>query len=183
MKTRSTLDFQMHHREQLLNKYSFIALIRPQNIIMAAEIQRNVAASPSRCFSFIFWGFCCDRAPHPEPCAVCMHGCAWAPVSQGTLCEALAAGLLLNMKIKCERWGGEREEDRRGTDEGTQRGDDETGRAKWLSAGESWRLPTASVRGGCLVQLRPAATLVISTKHAPCCTVQPAPLCAPTDQD
>lgn len=84
MKTTYTLDFQMHHREQLLNKYSFIALIRPQNIIMAAAIQRSVAASPSRCFSFIFWGFCCARAPHPEPCAVCMHGCAWAPVSQGT---------------------------------------------------------------------------------------------------
>lgn len=40
------------------------------------------------------------------------------------------------MKIKRKRWGGEGEEDRRGTDEGTQRGDDEMGCEKWLTVGE-----------------------------------------------
>lgn len=76
------------------------------------------------------------------------------------------------MKIKRERWGEEQEEDRRGTDEGTQRGDDETGREKCLSAGKSWRLPIAPVQSGSLVQLRPRATLAISTKHAPCCKTE-----------
>lgn len=92
----------------------------------------------------------------------------------------LTAGLSLDMKIKRERWGGEIEEDRRKTDEGTQRGDDETGREKWLMAAERWRLLAAPVQNRPPVKLKPAAMFVISTKQALCCAIQHTPLRAPT---
>lgn len=94
--------------------------------------------------------------------------------------EMLTAGLMLDMKIKCERWGGEIEEDMRETDETTQRGDDETGCEKWLMAGERRRLLAAPVQNGPPVKLRPTAMLVISTKQAFCCVIHHAPLRAPT---
>lgn len=74
---------------------------------------------------------------------------AW--VCLGPLTGYGAAGRLLDMKIKRERWGGDWEEDKRGTDEGMQRGDDKTGCEKWRPAGERWCLAAASGQCGPLV--------------------------------
>lgn len=60
-------------------------------------------------------------------------------------------GLLLNMKIKRERWGGERG----GTDEGTQREEEETGSEKWLTAGR--KMTSAGCTCAGRVTLRPRA--------------------------